>query len=230
MKSPLTTLLLLLSFSAAHAGPVMPASYSLLNGYGTASGGSFNYWDGSYTGSGDRQRDFAPLSGGLGDLTDGVIAAQRWEQVENLAGTGPYVGWRDIDPLIQFEFGQPSLIDRVTVHHDDANGFGNVATPSRFVIEVNGVAFGFDVVDPDGEAPLATVLNLPQPVWSDRLSLQIVRRDSGVMVSEVRFEGRQGHAVAEPASGALALLAVSACAAFRARPLQPKRARRRRTA
>lgn len=55
------------------------------NGNGTATGGFFNYWDRDYTGNGSVAPISAPhtndgeaLSGGLGDLTDGVIATQDW--------------------------------------------------------------------------------------------------------------------------------------------------------
>ncbi len=74
---------------AASAQAAMPTHYNMPNGYGMASGGSFNYWDGSYSGSGDRSTDYAPLSGGLGDLTDGVIATQSWIEVENVEAPAP---------------------------------------------------------------------------------------------------------------------------------------------
>lgn len=216
MKSTLIALALACS-GAAGAAVLSPTHYNMLNGYGVASGGSNNYWDASYNGSGNAQQDFAQLAGGLGDLSDGVISTQRWDQVENVAGTGPYVGWRDIDPVIQFYFGGPVLVTRITVHHDDANGYGNVATPSRMALEVGGRALDFTLDDPAGDTPFATVLNLAEAVWSDRLSLQIFRRDTAVMVSEIEFEGRSGQPVPEPASGGLVLAALAAWAASRPR-------------
>jgi hypothetical protein len=84
----------------ARAAQIFASSYAMPNGYGTATGGNFNYWDLNYTGSGSTNVDGAPLSGGLGDLTDGIIASGRWNTVENGAGTGPYVGWQTVHPTI----------------------------------------------------------------------------------------------------------------------------------
>src|SRR5438067_2130557 len=70
-----------------------PISYDMPNGFGRASGGMYNYWDKQYTGTGSTMTDGALLTGGLGDLTDGVIAGGHWYDVENIQGTGPYVGW-----------------------------------------------------------------------------------------------------------------------------------------
>ena len=222
MKSTLIAMALVCGGTAS-ATVLSPTHYNMLNGYGVASGGSYNYWDASYNGSGNTQQDFAQLAGGLGDLSDGVIATQRWDQVENLAGTGPYVGWRDIDPVIQFHFGGAVLVTRITVHHDDANGYGNVATPGRMALEVGDRTVNFSIDDPAGDAPFATVLNLAEAVWSDRLSLQIFRRDTAVMISEIQFEGRSGQPVPEPASGGLALAALAALAALSARRPRPAR-------
>ena len=55
---------------------IFATSYEMPNGGGDASGGTYNYWDGSYSGSGSTTTDAAALSGGLGDLTDGIIATE----------------------------------------------------------------------------------------------------------------------------------------------------------
>ena len=89
---------LFLAFAAtAEASFVTPTSYDMPNGYT----GSYEYWDESYTGSGNTAADGDPLSGGLGDLTDGVVASDNWYVVEAPLGPGPYVGWT-IDPTISF--------------------------------------------------------------------------------------------------------------------------------
>jgi hypothetical protein len=177
---------------------VSPVSYDMPNGYGQANLGSFNYWDVAYTGSGDTRQDFAPLSGGLGDLTDGVVATGRWDTVENLEGTGPYVGWALIDPVITFHFAQAHTFSQVTVWHDDANGYGNVATPQAFTVTVGGLSQRFEITDPAGDAPFASTLVLGPSFSGDTLSLQVHRFDTATMLSEVQIS-----AVPEPASAAL---------------------------
>src|SRR5215471_20513042 len=81
-----------------------PLSYDMLNGNGQASGGAYNYWDKFYTGAGNTMQDNAFLSGGLGDLTDGIVTNEHWFNVENSAGTGPYVGWLFLNPTVVFHF------------------------------------------------------------------------------------------------------------------------------
>ena len=81
--------------------------------------------------------DGAPLSGGLGDLTDGVIATDNWVVTEPPAGNGPYVGWT-IDPVITFNFAPGTTVNAMTIYVDDANGNGGVSTPGG--VRINGGA------------------------------------------------------------------------------------------
>jgi len=66
----------------ANAGQLSVTSYDEPDGYGTASGGSSNYWDAGYSGSGCTNCDGAPLSGGIGALTRcrNLIPLHCWEQ------------------------------------------------------------------------------------------------------------------------------------------------------
>ena len=64
----------------------------------------------------------------MGDLTDGVVAGDNWFNTKNNEGSGPYVGWREIDPTITF--ATPVTLETVRVHVDDANGNGGVSTPA----------------------------------------------------------------------------------------------------
>ena len=41
-----------------------------------------------------------PLAAAWGDLTDGIIASSNWFNVENTAGTGPYVGWLNMTIIV----------------------------------------------------------------------------------------------------------------------------------
>lgn len=188
----------LASASAAAQTVVAPTAYDMPNGYGRANNGSFNYWDLAYTGSGSTTTDFAPLSGGLGDLTDGVIATERWDLVENLEGTGPYVGWSAIDPVITFHFAQAHAFSQVTIWHDDADGYGNVATPMAFTVTVGSQSQRFTITDPAGDAPFASTLVLGAGFVGSSLQLQVHRSDTATMLSEVQIS-----AVPEPASAVL---------------------------
>jgi hypothetical protein len=122
-----------------------PTSYDMPNGSGVHAGGEYNYWDGSYTGSGAKNTDGAMLSGGLGALTDGIIATSSWEvgtsTVENAQGTGQYVGWTGGDPTITFHFANLVNINNITFYVDnpfnnpDGNPGGGVAAPLSFTID-----------------------------------------------------------------------------------------------
>ncbi|MBT9488086.1 MAG: PEP-CTERM sorting domain-containing protein [Rubrivivax sp.] len=193
--------LLCLAAGSVQAQQIQPLSYDMPNGYGQANGGGRNYWDASYNGSGDPLLDYSPLSGGTGDLTDGVIATQRWDEVENDAGTGPYVGWNKGDPwVITFHFDGVQNFGSVTAWHDDANGWGDIAPPGSITVTVGGMSQRFDIVDPASDTPFGSVLALG-PGWTgDTLVLSLERFNNGLMLSEVTFLAA---AVPEPATWAL---------------------------
>ena len=68
------------------------------------------------------------MSGGVGALTDGVVSTQPWYEVSNDSGTGPFVGWRTIDPTITFNFANVTSYSQVDVHVDDS-AVGGVYAP-----------------------------------------------------------------------------------------------------
>jgi hypothetical protein len=186
----------------AIAAPIAPISYDMANGYGVVSGGSFNYWDREYTGSGSTNVDGAPLTGGLGNLTDGVTTTQNWFNVENAAGTGPYVGWVNFNPVITFHFAQTVEFGTVRLHVDDSNGAGGVSTPLGASLSDGTNTLNFSFVDPIGDIPLSIDL-AAAGLQGNSITLTLQRRNQWVFMDEVSFDGRFVNGVPEPATLAL---------------------------
>lgn len=193
---------------AVQAATVHPTSYYMNNG----ASGSFNYWDDSYTGSGNNRRDGAFLSGGLGDLTDGVIATQNWNRVEGPRGpVGPYVGWVNTNPSIVFRFDTAQKFNTVTFHFDSNGGGGGVGAPSS--VTINGQTQR--VVAP-GRDPFAYTFDLVGTDAFDILSVTINRGASWVFLSEVTFDA-QISPVPLPASGLMLMAGMGGMALMRRR-------------
>ncbi len=196
------------SAGAAHASPLLvstasPVSYSMPNGEGQAVGGYFNYWDNPYSGQGCSTCDLSPLSGGKGQLTDGVIATDHWNNVENVAGTGPYVMWLTVDPVIHFTFtGNPTITD-IVIDSDT-----QISVLQSGHVKINGVDYATtDIFDGDAPTALAIAgLNFT----GNELDLQLFRPPGNwVGVSEIKFNTGFSNPttdVAEPGSLSLAAL------------------------
>jgi hypothetical protein len=133
-----------LGIGPAAASVLVVNSYNMPNGDGTAAFGTWNYWDGNYTGSGAITTDGAPLTGGTGKLTDGVIATTGFSgltgalQNSNLAGTGLYVGWKYLDPVITFNLAQTSRVFSIDLYAQYAY-VGLVGPP--LTITIDGVTY-----------------------------------------------------------------------------------------
>jgi hypothetical protein len=171
-------------FSFVTVNMIAPAYYDLLNG----ETGSYSYFDDAYDGDGDNTVPLEPLSNGLGELTDGVLATEHWNST-----SGPYVGWKSIEPTITFHFDAPVTIDVLTIHVDDSGGGGGVVPPSDIEITMGGEFRSFAVSDPAGSAPFAaSFTNLS--LTGTQLELTLL--DDGftssryMMLSEVEFFGQ----------------------------------------
>ena len=168
--------------------PVIPLSYDMRNGESD----TYRYWDKQYPDP-DSTTDLGELSGGLGDLTDGIIANDNWDYVENLEGTGPYVGWRAINPTITFNFSGFVTIDTVRIHVDNSNR-GGVSLPTSVDISMGGsvhsFAIPFDNTDLDPRWLEFSGLGLS----GNSLNLTLYDRSPAhvwIMLSEVAFYSGQ---------------------------------------
>lgn len=186
------------STSIATAATLNPSSYDMPNGWTDGGGGRI---DNSYNGSGDKTTSGAPLSGGLGDLTDGIIPPTGFLVTES-----PYVGWDTLSPLITFHFSGPLTVDRIIFYVDDVNNFG-VAPPASIDVRMNGGAFtNFAVTDPPGVAPFAIELaglGLIGNLADNLLDTRLNRGAQWVFASEIQFQGVA--AIPEPSTYALML-------------------------
>lgn len=209
MKKMAFLVLSLVAGSGASAAILNPVAYDMNNGHGIASGGSFNYWDRSYGGSGCVTCDNSLLTNGTGDLTDGVTTDANWFAVENAEGTGPYVGWRRSllpDLSVLFRFGGAVNIDTVSIHADDSAGAGGVDLPLSVRLEWEGGAQSFAVADPDaGTGPSWLVFSGLGILSTSFVRVGFEYDDEWVFVDEVTFDG----AASIPEPGSLALLAVA---------------------
>jgi len=159
---------------------LMPAYYNLQNG----ETGSYTYYDDDYDGDGNNDQELAWLTNGLGDLTNGVIATEHWNQ-----NNEPYVGWVSIDPVITFHFDGEVAIDTVILHLDDDGGGGGVEAPEDVTIVMGGQTLEFPCTDPPGDAPFAFTLE-DLDLTGDTLELTIADYSSYgsyMMLSEVEF-------------------------------------------
>lgn len=203
----LTSLLMSINSSATFAATVDPISYEMPNGYGQTSGGTYNYWDKAYTGLGNTSTDGAYLSGGLGDLTDGIVTSLNWYSIENSGGTGPYVGWVDINPTIIFHFATSVNISSISIHADDSAGAGGVNLP--FSVAFNG-GTAISVLDPDASASPAYLTFSNLSLTGKDISITLNRGNRWVFVDEISFVATP---VPEPESYAMLLAGLGLLAA-----------------
>ncbi len=200
--------------TAAVATPLAPVSYSMPNGDGQASGGSYNYWDRNYTGIGAPTIDGSPLANGLGKLTDGVVSTSPWNTVSNVQGTGQYVGWiygATPNPSITFSFASSVTINEVDIALDNTQ-FGGVFAPSAILID--GVSRAF-TAPPAGSVGVVSFTGLQLQGSTHTVQLDQAGND-WVFVSEISFVGTAA-GVPEPAPLALLVVGAAGAVAMRRR-------------
>ncbi|MFN7925008.1 MAG: PEP-CTERM sorting domain-containing protein [Bryobacteraceae bacterium] len=195
---------------AANGATINPLFYSGPNG-GT---GAYTYFDDSYNAPGAPvTTPYAALSGGLGDLTNGVTTTQNWGTTP-----GPYVGWLQsphtnggapcstpgsgtgLDycnpalngaPSFLFDFSNHPggvKVNTIGIHLDDSNGLGSVRPPLR--VEVNGGSFtlGFNLADPVTPDPKWYYLDASILPSNTQFTLTLFYQSVWIMVDEIMFD------------------------------------------
>jgi hypothetical protein len=173
------------TFSFATLDMLAPVAYDLLNG----ETGTYTYYDDDYDGDGDNGQPLAPLTNGLGDLTNGVIATENWNSTPV-----PYVGWKSIHPTITFRFEEAVAVRMITLHVDDSNGSGGVYPPEDVTIVMGETMLEFAVEDPSGGEPFAITFD-DLDLYGDTLELTMVGDSNSshyMMLSEVEIFGGRG--------------------------------------
>lgn len=188
---------------AAQAVTVTPISYTAPQG----GSGSFAYRDDTYSGTSSG----GILSGGTGDLTNGVIATQNW-----FTTPGLYVGWQSSSPTITWVFDQAYRFNSMTFWFDDSNGAGAVRPPSGVVLTSAVGGGSYAVPDPTSGAPFPFTINLSGYGALSTFSTQLTPSSSWIMLSEVTFDA-QLPAVPLPASALLLGGALAGLGALRRR-------------
>lgn len=175
------------------------------------------YFDNGYNGAHSAARY---LSGGKGDLTDGVLSASV------SAGYGawaPYVMWDGLSPVIRFDLGSTYTLSSVTAYfkyYAQAAVFMPGSVGLRY--SDDGVNFGAErlrglsmaernVPGGDNSDGIFDLLTTPGSGRYVEMTLHNGPENRWLALSEVVFDGTPGAAtsVPEPGSAALAALALA---------------------
>lgn len=184
------------SLAAIPSVPIAPLSYDEPQ----PGQDRYTYFDDSYTGTSSG----GMLTGGLGDLTDGVIATQRWD-----ATPGPYVGWLNIDPALTFHFTAGTRFDGLKLYFDDAQGYGGVSAPSAVTAQIGSQTYTATISG--GVASFSF-----GGAHGSQVDIAVTAGNAWTMLSEARFTGLAAP-VPEPGEWAMLVagLAVAGAAARR---------------
>ena len=134
---------LAVSSTAVWAAPIVVTSYDMNNGNGTASLGSYNYLDGAYVGTSppaNALTEKAPLAGGTGILTNGIIPTVDYTQAPT-----QYVGWKYTDPTLNFHLQAGSQVNQISLYFANpvqvpgSLAGGLVGVPGQVILTINGV-------------------------------------------------------------------------------------------
>lgn len=201
----LTVLAMLSTAMRLPAATIMPTQYDMLNGQKAA----FNYFDEKYSGSGNKTENLALLTGGLGDLTDGVVPTQSWNVTP-----APYVGWLTINPTIRFHFDGPTNFAQAIFYFDDSQGDGGVRAPRSITLTDGTNTKTVPIADSPARGRFFVAVNDLGLTgsWIDAT----ITKDDGqwMMMSEVTFDGA---VVPEPTTSVMGALLAAVATTFQAR-------------
>jgi len=164
------------------AAPISPLSYDMINGGNSSLSSSLR--DDSYTGgTGNPAVPYSSLSGGLGDLTNGIVATGNWD-----TQPGPYVGWKDNvvpSPTITFHFDGLMDIGQVGIH------MNSWYRPSTVDIIMGGTSLNFPVPYQGGHE---WIYFSTSDLTGDTLLLRLnddttAWNKDWILISEVSFDG-----------------------------------------
>ncbi len=192
-----------LSAVLAGAQTLSPTSYSITNGQLGPSG--LLYRDDVYHGNGDKNLDGSPLSGGLGQLSDGSTGCADDPTKDCGSGAGyEWVGWRD-DPTLTITFGQRCdfTFARVFTANwpEAAVRLWKTATVS---VSDDGFSFRDFVIrtatPEDLQDTKARYIGIPMRGSGQFVRIHLIRSDpkAWLLISELRFEGRVSRDQAPP--------------------------------
>lgn len=175
------------ALNTATASPLTVSTYSMFNG-GT---GAYNYYDHNYTPcpASDCITTGAPLSGGTGELTDGVTSSTDW----NVAGNPePWVGWDNgqpngTNPTVTFNFASTVTINSVSVWFDNTLGYGEVGAPGTILVD--GVPYTPSQSTYGAQGFLISGLSITGNSVNVQFDQSANPTDHWIMIGEVSFNG-----------------------------------------
>lgn len=219
------------------AALVPVASYSMLNGQSH----TFTYFDDTYNGSGSPNVALSQLSGGTGQLTDGVTGVTDF--TANLGNGIAYewVGWaydsllpnspldtNDTFATITFRLSNPAILNTLSlfINNFTNGGLSGVAlfATANVSFSNDGVNFGNGLQYTTSNADRAdqtaryinVALNQTTPYEYVRVNLTRQSQTSAhnwIFLSEVQFDGETGQTpVPEPGTALMALAGLAALA------------------
>lgn len=158
---------------AAVCSPLLPVTCNedtalVVESYEMKNGAKVTYLDDTYSAQGGPFGVNVPLSGGTGDLTDGIIPTASYNGGNNI----PFVGWRRSDypannnaiPLT-FKYTKDTIVSKVEISVDDPlpKTSGGVTAPDK--VSIGGVEYDFPANTDPQTGPYTATIQLNSPIY-----------------------------------------------------------------
>lgn len=160
----------LLATGLSQAALVTTSSYDMLNGE--------VFHDTAYNGSGNVNADHSYLTGGTGELTDGILATSNYP-----TETDSYVGWHNETVVIDFHFSGIHDFNTLAIHFG-VGGVGGVNAPSQ--VDINGSTHIVPASENVG-SPHFIFFDVTGLAATNLLTVTITPSVQWIFVSEVEF-------------------------------------------